>query len=200
MSTRYLPTWLKALATNPENQSNTLRIIVGSKNPVKVGCTREAFSQAFGNVGLVEGVDALSNIPAQPRSEEETLLGAKNRTTHAKSLFPEADYWVGIEGGVDEDPQGMYAFAWIYVLHRSGKSSQSKTGTFYLPPPVVALIQDGMELGHADDLVFQAQNSKQQGGSVGLLTHGLITREGYYQQAMVLALIPFLNESLYPAG
>jgi non-canonical (house-cleaning) NTP pyrophosphatase len=56
-----------------------------------------------------------------------------------------------------------------------------------------------MELGHADDLVFQAQNSKQQGGSVGLLTHGLITREAYYQQAMVLALIPFLNESLYPA-
>ncbi len=200
MSTRYLPTWLKALATNPENQTNTLRIIVGSKNPVKVGCTREAFSQAFGNVGLVEGIDALSNIPAQPRSEEETLLGAKNRATHAKSLLPEADYWVGIEGGVDEDPQGMYAFAWIYVLHRSGKSSQSKTGTFYLPPPVVALIQDGMELGHADDLVFQAQNSKQQGGSVGLLTHGLITREGYYQQAMVLALIPFLNESLYPAG
>ena len=200
MSTRYLPTWLKALATNPENQSNTLRIIVGSKNPVKVGCTREAFSQAFGNVGLVEGVDALSNIPAQPRSEEETLLGAKNRSTHAKSLVPEADYWVGIEGGVDEDPQGMYAFAWIYVLHCSGKSSQSKTGTFYLPPRVVALIQDGMELGHADDLVFQAQNSKQQGGSVGLLTHGLITREGYYQQAMVLALIPFLNESLYPAG
>jgi non-canonical (house-cleaning) NTP pyrophosphatase len=65
---------------------------------------------------------------------------------------------------------------------------------------VVALIQDGMELGHADDLVFQAQNSKQQGGSVGLLTHGLITREVYYQQAMVLALIPFLNESLYPSG
>lgn len=200
MSTRYLPIWLKALATNPETQSNPLRIIVGSKNPVKVGCTREAFTQAFGNVGLVEGVDALSNIQAQPRSEEETLLGAKNRATHAKSLVPEADYWVGIEGGVDEDTQGMYAFAWIYVLHRSGKSSQSKTGTFYLPPRVVALIQDGMELGHADDLVFQAQNSKQQGGSVGLLTHGLITREGYYQQAMVLALIPFLNESLYPAG
>ena len=200
MSTRFLPTWHKDLAANSENQPNTLRVIVGSKNPVKVGCTREAFSQAFGKLGLVEGVDAISDIPAQPRSEEEALLGAKNRATHAKSLVPNADYWVGIEGGVDEDPQGMYAFAWIYVLHRSGKSSQSKTGTFYLPPQVVALIQDGMELGHADDLVFQAQNSKQQGGSVGLLTHGLLTREGYYQQAMVLALIPFLNESLYPVG
>lgn len=200
MSTRYLPTWLKALTKAPENQPTPLQVIVGSKNPVKVGCTLEAFSLAFGKVGLVEGVDALSDISAQPRSEEETLLGAKNRASHAKFLVPKAHYWVGIEGGVDEDPQGMYAFAWIYVLHRSGKSSQSKTGTFYLPPEVVALIRDGMELGHADDLVFQAQNSKQQGGSVGLLTHGLITREAYYQQAMVLALIPFLNESLYPVG
>jgi non-canonical (house-cleaning) NTP pyrophosphatase len=56
-----------------------------------------------------------------------------------------------------------------------------------------------MELGHADDLVFKAQNSKQQGGSVGLLTHGLVTRETYYEQALLLALIPFLNEELYPA-
>lgn len=198
MSTRYLPTWLKVLNLTSENHPALLHVVVGSKNPVKLGCTREAFSQAFGKIGRVEGVDALSDIPAQPRSEEETLLGAKNRVSHAKTLVPEADYWVGIEGGVDEDPQGMYAFAWIYLLHRSGKSSQSKTGTFYLPPPVVTLIQGGMELGHADDLVFQAQNSKQQGGSVGLLTHGLITREAYYQQAMVLALIPYLNESLYP--
>ena len=198
MSTKCLPTWPKALTASPGIQPTPLRIIVGSKNPVKVGCTREAFTQAFGKVGVVEGVDALSNIPAQPRSEEETLLGAKNRASHAKTLAPEADYWVGIEGGVDEDSQGMYAFAWIYVVHQSGKCSQSKTGTFYLPPKVVTLIREGMELGHADDLVFQAQNSKQKGGSVGLLTQGIITREAYYQQAMVLALIPFLNESLYP--
>ena len=188
------------MTTATKNHPAPQQVIVGSKNPVKVGCTRVAFSQAFGKIGLVEGVDALSDIPAQPRSEAETLLGARNRANHAKILVPEADYWVGIEGGVDEDSQGMYAFAWIYVLHRSGKSSQSKTSTFYLPLQVVTLIQEGMELGHADDLVFQAQNSKQQGGSVGLLTHGLITREAYYQQAMVLALIPFLNESLYPAG
>ncbi len=188
------------MTTSPGIQPTPLRVIVGSKNPVKVGCTREAFTQAFGEAGQVESVDALSAIPAKPRSVEETLLGAKNRATHSKTLVPDADYWVGIEGGVDEDSQGMYAFAWIYVIHRSGKSSQSKTGTFYLPPQVVALIREGMELGHADDLVFQAQNSKQQGGSVGLLTQGLITREAYYQQAMVLALIPFLNESLYPTG
>ncbi|MCE2780269.1 MAG: DUF84 family protein, partial [Algoriphagus sp.] len=74
------------LATKSENQPNPLRVIVGSQNPVKVGCTREAFTQAFGKVGVMEGVDALSNISAQPRSEEETLLGAKNRVFHAKSL------------------------------------------------------------------------------------------------------------------
>ncbi len=186
------------LTKKADPQSTSTRVVVGSKNPVKVGCTREAFFKAFGGEWEVEGVDAHSDIPAQPRSDSETLLGARNRATHAKNLLPEADFWVGIEGGVDEDPVGMYVFAWIYVMHHSGKCSQSKTGTFYLPPPVVALIQEGVELGHADDLIFQAQNSKQKGGSVGLLTQGLVTRETYYQQAMVLALIPFLNETLYP--
>jgi len=200
MSTRYSPIWPESLTTDQEYRNASPRVIVGSKNPVKVACTKDAFVHAFGSHFEVMGVDASSNIAAQPRTEEETLVGARNRANHAKIIVPEVDYWVGIEGGVDEDSQGMYAFAWVYVLHRSGKSSQSKTGTFYLPPQVVALIRGGMELGHADDLVFQAQNSKQQGGSVGLLTHGLITREAYYQQAMVLALIPFLNESLYPEG
>jgi len=185
------------LTKKADTQGTSTRVVVGSKNPVKVGCTREAFFQAFGGEWWVEGVDAHSGIPAQPRSESETLLGARNRATHAKKLLPKADFWVGLEGGVDEDRLGMYAFAWIFVMHRSGKCSQSKTGTFYLPPPIVALIREGMELGHADDLVFQAQNSKQQGGSVGLLTQGLVTREAYYQQAMVLALIPFLNDTLY---
>lgn len=197
MSIRYSPTWPKSLTTAPENHPKTIRVLVGSKNPVKVGCTLQAFTQAFGEGCQVIGVDALSNIPPQPRSEEETLLGAKNRASHAKILVPEADYWVGLEGGVDEDQHGMYAFAWIFILHQTGKYSQSKTGTFYLPPQVVRLIHEGMELGHADDLVFKAQNSKQQGGSVGLLTQGLVTREAYYQQAMVLALIPFLNKTLY---
>jgi non-canonical (house-cleaning) NTP pyrophosphatase len=54
-----------------------------------------------------------------------------------------------------------------------------------------------MELGDADDLVFGRQNSKQKSGAVGLLTHNRVTRRTLYEQAVVLALIPFINPDLY---
>jgi len=47
----------------------------------------------------------------------------------------------------------MLAFAWIVILgkHKQGKS---RSATLVLPQKVAALVQQGMELGHADDVVF----------------------------------------------
>ena len=172
-------------------------IIVGSKNPVKVACTESAFTEAFLKGFVVNGIHAASQVSNQPRGDDETYLGARNRVMNAKSSFPEADYWVGIEGGIAEDERGMYAFAWIFIEDKSGLNGKSKTGTFYLPEGIAKLIHSGMELGEADDEFFKQENSKQNGGSVGILTHGTLTRQGYYNQAIILALIPFLNKDLY---
>jgi inosine/xanthosine triphosphatase len=172
-------------------------VLVGSKNPVKVACTEDGFAQAFNRSFLVEGINAFSGVSDQPVGDEETLLGAKNRALNSQKVFPDGDFWVGIEGGIDQDSCGMFAFAWIVILDKNGKSSQAKTGTFYLPNKVAELVKGGMELGKADDSVFQKENSKQEGGSVGILTHGVVDRSAYYRQAIILALIPFLNESLY---
>lgn len=177
--------------------SDKLLVLVGSKNPVKISCTEEAFTRAFNKSFLVEGINAPSEVADQPKGDSETLLGAKNRAQNSCKIFPEAHYWVGIEGGIDEDEHGMFAFAWIYLLAKDGKTSQSKTGTFYLPKAVVKLVNEGMELGKADDLLFDQENSKQQGGSVGILTHGVVGRAEYYRQAIILALIPFVNEKLF---
>ncbi len=172
-------------------------IIVGSKNPVKIACTESAFTEVFKQNFLVNGINASSLVSDQPKGDQETFKGAKNRALNSKSIFPEADYWVGIEGGISEDDLGMCAFAWIYVENKNGLSGKAKTGTFYIPEGVAKLVRGGMELGHADDQFFTKENSKQSGGSVGLLTQGVLDRERYYHQAIILALIPFLNEKLY---
>jgi inosine/xanthosine triphosphatase len=172
-------------------------VLVGSKNPVKISCTEDAFTRAFNSTFLVEGINATSGVSDQPIGDTETLKGAKNRAFNSKEIFPEANFWIGIEGGIDEDEKGMFAFAWIFILHDSGKTSQSKTGTFYLPEKITQLVKEGMELGKADDHVFDLENSKQQGGSVGILTKGVVNREEYYRQAIILALIPFMNSSLF---
>jgi inosine/xanthosine triphosphatase len=50
-------------------------------------------------------------------------------------------------------------------------TAKAQSAVCQLPPKVIALVQQGMELGDADDIVFGQTNSKQQMGAMGLLTH-----------------------------
>jgi len=58
-------------------------------------------------------------------------------------------------------------------------------------------VRAGVELGEADDIVFQRANSKQENGAIGLLTGDVIDRRQLYEHAIVLALVAFKNPSLY---
>jgi non-canonical (house-cleaning) NTP pyrophosphatase len=55
----------------------------------------------------------------------------------------------------------------------------------------------GIELGFATDKVFKKHNSKQAGGCIGSLTNCMITRESYYHQPLIMALLPFINHDMY---
>jgi non-canonical (house-cleaning) NTP pyrophosphatase len=57
-----------------------------------------------------------------------------------------------------------------------------------------------MELGAADDLYFGRSNSKQANGAIGLLTGDVLDRVRYYEQAVIMAFIPFKNQKLYFAA
>ncbi len=172
-------------------------IIVGSKNPVKISCTDVGFHAVFDSAFLVEGLNVSSDVPDQPEGDAQTLLGATNRAKNAKTVFPEADYWVGIEGGIATDKDEMEAFAWVVVIDKENQLGKAKTATFFLPKKIAKLVSEGNELGDAMDKVFEEENSKQGSGAVGLLTNGILGRKEYYQQAVILALIPFTNEGLY---
>lgn len=175
-----------------------MKIVIASKNPVKVNAVTAAFSRVFPDVAhTVESVSVVSGVPDQPMSDTETYTGAKNRVDNASAAVPDADYWVGIEGGIHMDGTDMQAFAWAVVKSKSGTYSKARTSTFILPPKVAELVLGGMELGHADDVVFGRSNSKQESGAVGLLTRDMISRTSYYTEALTLALIPFINPEHY---
>ncbi len=172
-------------------------IIIASKNPVKINAVSLAFKEMFPNTHYnYEGVSVPSNVREQPMSNAETLQGAINRATNAKQEYPNATFWVGIEGGIEATSHGMESFAWVVVQSKE-KQGQSKTNTFMLPQKVSELVHQGYELGDADDIVFGASNSKQKNGAVGLLTGNAMDRTELYRQAVVLALIPFINKDLY---
>ncbi len=173
------------------------RIVVASKNPAKIRAALGAFRRMFPDRRFeVEGVSVPSGVSPQPMSDEETLLGARNRAEAARRLVPDADYWVGMEGGVEEHPAGLASFAWIVVLSGS-RVGKGRTGVFLLPDPIASLVQRGVELGTACDQVFSRAGSKLETGAIGLLTRGTMDRVELYEHATVLALLPFVNPELY---
>lgn len=175
-----------------------LKVIIASTNPVKINATKEAFTSMFPNVDFAfDGVSVPSNVSDQPMSEAETTTGARNRALNAKKENTSADYWVGIEGGIEVSDIGMETFAWMVVIDKQGTFGYGRTGSFFLPPKVAELVESGLELGDADDQVFGMENSKQANGAVGILTEDRFTRTSFYVPALTFALIPFKNPKLY---
>src|SRR4051812_16996062 len=170
-------------------------IVVASINPVKIMAALEGFKRMFPDQHFEAlGVTVPSGVSDQPMSDQETLTGAMNRACAAHDQHP-GDYWIGIEGGIEQNHGEMACFAWIVVLSKE-RTGKSRTATFYLPHEVSALVKQGLELGDADDKVFGKSNSKQQNGSVGILTGDVIPRAGYYEHAVMMALFPFKTPQL----
>lgn len=176
-------------------------IIVASTNPVKLDAARHGFQRAFPEESItVEGVRVNSGVSAQPRSDAETRQGALNRARAARDTRPEGDYFVGMEGGVERVNGAWEAFAWMVIMDRAGQTGRGRTGVFVLPDEIGKWLDKGLELGEADDRVFGISNSKQNMGAVGLLTRSMLNRAQYYEQAVILALLPWLNPGFYSVG
>jgi inosine/xanthosine triphosphatase len=173
-----------------------IKIIVASKNPVKIEAVKHGLKSFLNEEFEIVGISVHSGVSDQPMSDTETLQGAVNRVENALKQYPSYDYYVGLEGGVEQTASGLMAFAWM-VISNGEKTGKARTASFFLPPQVAELVHGGMELGHADDVVFKKNNSKQQNGAIGLLTNDAITRESLYLPAVQMAFIPFLNPELY---
>jgi non-canonical (house-cleaning) NTP pyrophosphatase len=68
-----------------------------------------------------------------------------------------------------------------------------------LPPAIVALLERGMELGHAMDALVQTSNIKQGRGAVGVLTGNLLTRQQAYEPLVTYALARWIAAELWTA-
>lgn len=176
-----------------------IKVIVGSRNPVKIGAVRNALAPLFPDRVLeCEGMHAPSGVPDQPMTRAETREGVLNRMNYCRQHGGEADFYVAMESGVDVTEDGPGNFGYVAIAHAE-QVSVGCTAWLPLPPVVFEALLEGEELGHVMDRLFDTVNIKQQGGAIGLLTDGHATREESYTQAMTLAMSPFLHPDLYGA-
>jgi inosine/xanthosine triphosphatase len=168
------------------------RVAVGSTNPVKVGAARTVVQHLAPGAEVV-GLAVPSGVPDQPWGDEETIRGALARARAARAAH-DADLGIGIEGGVVLEVDGaVRTCAWAAVVDRDGREGVGGSLAMRLPERVASLVRGGMELGHAMDAVAGTQNVKQGLGAVGILTRGLVTRQGAYETLLAYALVGLLD-------
>jgi len=173
------------------------RIAVGSKNPVKLAAARAVVTRLVSNI-TVEAIDVSSGVPDQPFGDDQTIQGALARAAAAREKL-DADFGIGLEGGVVEMPDGtMRTCAWAAVVSRSGRHGVGGSLAMPLPDSVAQLIRGGMELGHAMDRLTGHSNTKHGAGAVGILTSGLVDRQAAYEVLVAYACAPFLPTSDQP--
>lgn len=177
---------------NRESIRDAERVAVGSANPVKGAAVRAVVTRVAPAVAI-ETISVPSGVPDQPFGDDETIQGALERARASRAKL-DADFGVGLEGGVVEMPDGsMRTCAWAAVVSRSGRHGVGGSLAMPLPDSVAELIRGGMELGHAMDELTRQKNTKHGAGAVGILTDGLVDRQGAYEVLVAYALAPFLR-------
>ncbi len=120
-----------------------MKVVVASHNPVKINSVQSAFETCLKQGIDIVGVTVDSYVSDQPKSDKETLQGAMNRAKNAAKLDSDANYFIGIEGGIQTNGNQLLAFAWI-VITDGERFSKARTGSFCLPPKVAQLIAEGV--------------------------------------------------------
>ncbi|MBT3406859.1 inosine/xanthosine triphosphatase [Candidatus Woesearchaeota archaeon] len=172
-----------------------MKILVGSKNPVKIESVKEAFAKLYENIE-VEGISVESNVPDQPLNKE-TFEGARNRALELRKLQSDADFFVGIEGGIADICGTWFSFGAVHIINKDGKEGKGTSPHFLLPDKVIKRLQQREELGIIMDEITKESNTKQKGGAIGFFTNGVMTRKELYVGGIITALIPFQHPNLF---
>lgn len=177
-------------------KNNLIKVIVGSRNPVKINAVTAALTTLFAdNIIECQGMDAPSGVADQPMTAADTREGAINRVKYCQQHH-QADFYVAMEGGVDNFEYGPATFAYVVIANNSSKSI-GRSAMLPLPPLVYRALLAGEELGQVMDRLFNTNNIKQKGGAIALLTNDRATRESIYTQALILAMAPFIHPALF---
>lgn len=172
-----------------------MRLAIGSLNPVKLRAVSQITTQIWPTVS-VEGVVVPSGVSDMPMSDDETMLGAKNRAAAARAAL-DADLGFGLEGGVHPWQDGLVLTGWVAVVDRNGVFGIGGCGRLPLPARMSQRVLAGEELGIVIDDLTNDQNSKQKEGAVGVLTDGLLTRADAFKTGVAFALAPFVARNFY---
>lgn len=173
-------------------------VAVGSTNPTKRDPVKKIFTIHFPGVE-VRGVSVASGVSEQPKSMEEMFTGARNRAKAALEKIQEAEYGVGIEGGLQQYSFGWFECSLVVIMDRKGEIGVGSSGGLTLPRSVLDRIGAGKNLEEAVDELFGTTQIGESVGMFGIFTKNVVTRSEGVAHGVAFALARFLHDTIYKA-
>ncbi|MEM3882876.1 MAG: inosine/xanthosine triphosphatase [Candidatus Methanomethyliaceae archaeon] len=174
-------------------------VAVGTSNPVKVKAVENVFSKFFRVTVVMRRVTP--KAPPQPIGLDATIEGAISRARGALDADPNAEFGVGIEAGIIPIPQTLSGYMdqqFAAVVDRSGRVTLGGGPSFEYPRFLVNRVLD--ERIEVNKVMAELTGEPFLGhkeGTIGYFSKGALNRTTLTEFAVLMALIPRLNEDLY---
>jgi inosine/xanthosine triphosphatase len=180
-------------------QVSDLLVTVGTSNPVKVKAVAQVFSRFFESQVVTKRVD--SEVASQPIGLDATVKGAIARARNALSLTEGADLAVGIEAGLVPVPctlSGYMDQQFVAIMDRKGRVTLGGGPSFEYPRTLVNRVKaEGIEVETVMEELTGIKGIGSKQGAIGYFSKGSLDRTTLTEYAVLMALIPRLNEELY---
>lgn len=171
-------------------------VVIGSTSPVKINATQQAFSKYYTELH-VEAFSIPSGVNPYPWSDEEMLKGALNRARGAKSKIPEADYSVGLEGGLSRLGTWMIVKQLAVVINGDEIGVGLSSG-YECPKGIIEHIKPQQESNRKSiDSFFGENEILSKEGPIGVLTKSKMTRTDTSRDAVLCTLTRFVSSEYY---
>ncbi|MCX8182507.1 MAG: inosine/xanthosine triphosphatase [Candidatus Methanomethyliaceae archaeon] len=174
-------------------------IAVGTSNPIKVRAVKNVFSKFFRVTVVMKQVP--SKAPPQPVGLDSTIEGAISRARGALDAEPAAELGVGIEAGIISIPRTLSGYMdqqFAAIVDRSGRVTLGGGPSFEYPRFLVKRVLD--ERIEVNNIMAELTGEPFLGhkeGAIGYFSKGTMNRTALTELAVLMALIPRLNEDLY---
>lgn len=187
-------------------------IAIASTRPPKVQAVKQTFQQlapllnrTFTEMEFL-ATETASGVGETPTSIDQLLGGARTRALKLLSQYrdrgEEANYFIGLEGGLFSladggDEATAFLQSWAFVTDGELESFGS-SGAVPVPVSIArAVLAGGQSLGVVIDLVAQQRNVRSKQGTWGILTRDLVSRQNSFELAVLNAMAPFYNKTVY---
>lgn len=173
------------------------KIVLTSKNPVKLSVVKNIVKQLFPDMSFEYVPLDLDTKSSELFGKERIVAYMTDILSEAREVAPDAEYYVCMQGGMEDSGDEMHETAYVMVSDSSGRSEVSRCSTFKVPTQVANEVRNGKDFAKSVDEFFKVQNTKTTGGFVSILTNGIVNKESHYSQPFAIAISTLIQKSWF---